>query len=298
MAQRQLITKDDVGEMPPEIISGLPAVVPDWGGDEGGGFEAPRPEEQRTPFLWLLQGGSPMCKEEDAAFDPRAKPGMMFDTALIRLYDVREKTGGGRNQAEPQPGDPPRGPVEVVPVFRKYIYVEREPFPGDFKGILSPEDERVQRYLEEQGPRKKLVTTEGTELVETFEIYVLYGPPGFTRANARRAIVSFSSTKIPVYQTFFEQGKDILYGGKNPPMWAHRWHIWSHYETHRKSGPSWNYRMAIADLKALDGVYPNKALLLNTDPLFLTASEFRDQIKGGKATADYAKQQEGSDIPF
>jgi hypothetical protein len=79
-------------EDPPQ--SGLPAAPAgtnvatyDLGEDAGAGTEDMRMEEQLTPFLRILQKGSPQVDEESPEHMPGAKPGMLFDTATQETYD-------------------------------------------------------------------------------------------------------------------------------------------------------------------------------------------------------------------
>jgi hypothetical protein len=229
-----------------------------------------------------------MCKEENEAYDPHARPGMILETGLGRLYDARRKTGGSGTSADKgwQEGEPPRGPIEFLPVHRDFAYVEREPYPGKFIGVRQPNDELVLRLLQEQGRFGKLRTTDGHEIFATFLLSVLYAASPLTETNPRRALVPFSITKNKVFQQIFDQSLGIRYGVKAPSFWAHRWYLWSAYEKN-DSGEFWNYRTAIIDPRALHGALPNTAVLGRNHPLYIMGKEFHDQIAGGAVKPDY-----------
>lgn len=75
----------------------------------GEGLENINLEDQKTPFLVILQILSPPCQRDNDAFVKGAEPGMFFNTALRKLY--------GRK-------------INVIPLAMKKVWLEWKPNRG------------------------------------------------------------------------------------------------------------------------------------------------------------------------
>lgn len=285
MAKTDLATVDPVQ---------LPAEMVDFGEDAGRGLEDASRNELLTPFLGVLHYQCPQIAEGDDSYVEGARPGMLFNTATRQLSNGRDG-------------------VEIVPVHREAIYTEWTPRDegGGFHGIRTSDDPLVTRLVKEQGRFKRLITPDGTELVEQYNLYLLYNPDGgeITATNAQEAVLAFSSTKIQAYKAFFTLAKAIYYTGKNgiirPPLWAHRWRLRT-LPKKNDQGAFFIYDLALVD-PAPTLTSPVNSLVPIKSPLYQRAKEFGDMLAKasaeGRTVADYdnaeaAVGNSDDEIPF
>jgi hypothetical protein len=277
-------------------------------GDALDADESSRIEEQVTPFLRILQALSPQCVEGEPAWLEAARPGMLYNTATQELYRAVPPNGEG---------------VELVICAKDYHYgawIPRDEG-GGFRGIFSPDDPLVEetkaRMVKKYGqsgrfrfPRKRdgrwtddaptlADTGEEVELVETGQVYALYGAPTLTAANAQRVIVAFTSTQLPVYQGWWTRHTSWRYElekGKPPTAlqpYAYRWRLRTVSQTNKK-GTFFNY-----DLKLADPAGPVPSMVKRTDSLYELARQFRTEYRAGQVKADYDSAAKTDDeVPF
>lgn len=282
-------TEDPSRQVPPATAPGTDLQVIDLGEDAGAGLEDLRMEEQLTPFLRILQKGSPQVDPAAPEYDDRLRAGMIYNTATQEAYDGREG-------------------VEVVVAARDPIYgmwVPRDSG-GGFRGMLKWEDPIVLRGIQKYGRFKKIphVTEDGeaVELVQTIQFYVLYAPHDLTDANAQRAIISMSSTAMPVAQRYLSKHNTKTYfqkSGQSLPaaLWQYKWRF-SLVPQQNASGSWFNWK----DPELLPpGVKIGvEALIPRTSPLFLMGKEFNAQYRSGQAKPDFgdAKAADNDLPPF
>lgn len=255
----------------------VPSAEVDYGKYAGAGFEGMGKDDYLVPFLRILQSNSPQV-EGGASPIPGAKPGMIFNNVTKELIA----------------GD---AGVTFVPVAREHNYVEYTPRDagGGFVGIRPVDDPLVANLLAAQGRFKKLVTKDGTELVETYYVF------GVAILSDRRmpAVVGFSSTQIKAYKGWMTNADGITIklpngGEAKPPLFAHRWRLGT-FPDKNKKGSFHSWRVALDGLSAADARLPV------SDPLFQQCVQFYESAKSGKVTTahDAGGQEAGGDeVPF
>lgn len=239
-----------------------------------------------TPFLSVLQRGSPQVNKKELGYIPGAEPGMFFNSVTQEIYEG-ENTG-----------------LEILLCWDDYILVEWVPRgkqgSGGFRGIRMVNDPLVQRLIREQVPEyrgrgifKKLITEAGTELIETAQLYVLYGPgEQIINTNAQPAIVACSSTKLTPVKRFINKAHNLNYGDIQPPLFAHRWRMTTVYET-RDAGDSYNLKFELcAKSNSMEALIPRGKPDAPT-PLFAMAEAFQNAVKRGEVRADDASRDGG-----
>lgn len=264
------------GENLPATTGGTTDVtVFDFGDDVGAGMENVRRDERKIPFLTILDPKSPQCKPVSAGGVPGAKGGAFFNTATGEVYDGEKG-------------------IDFVPVYRDENYVEfipKEPdgSGGGFVSIKSPTDPLVFQLQAKQGKFGKLVTSDKTELVQTYYLYgLLLNPDDGTPSPV---MVAFKSTQIKKYQGFITRQDSIQYPSRDkdgkpvmvkPPLWSHVWHISTRYE--QKGTFSWyGYVLRLRKEPSRESLIPR------TDPLYQTGKTLYEAITSGSKTGDYAE---------
>lgn len=300
-------------ENPP---NGLVSVNPtEFAPDEAGvGFEGTRLEEQTVPFLRMAQGLSPELNPGKGEHIPGLALGMIYNTA------TREKYAGIG--------------VPFIACKKEYGYGQWIPrdLGSGFRGMVSPDDglvrETMARMVAKYGssarfkfPRYKLGvwsdepprtrdTNEAIELVETGQLYVLYGEaPRLTYENAKRAVVAFTSTALGAYTGY----NDKHLGQRWPqragppaiaPIYAYMWNL-STFLDKRGTNEFYNWKV---DLVA-QGDYLKSLYAGGNPELFAMAKEFYAQIAAGAVRADDTAgsveggptgrpTDNGDDVPF
>lgn len=252
------------------VNGALPTEYNDMDDMTGAGLEAPRPEERRPSFLYLLQGQSKPAMRGTAEYVDGAAAGMFYSSGTRRLFD----------------GD--KG-VEFIPVFRELRYVEWTPFDegGGYHGDFGPDDPEIARWRTPENRFKALKTDRGTELVQTFSIYALIGAPGFDASMAEAVAIPFTSIKIKHYNQWYDRARNIRYPDSKgrlvvPDIFHHRWLLTAVFEPKWDPSGAWNVRIALAG-----GTNPRDSFISKRDPIYQVVKETHDAIKGG-LRADYA----------
>ncbi len=276
-------TEETSGALAPALASQPPVSTDlDYGDESGAGLEGLDSSEMLVPFVRMLQALSPACVEGSPAYDPSLRPGMIIHTATGEAYP--KELGCG-----------------FIPCARDASYTEWVPINpaagggggGGFRGTWAHDDSRIEQMIKAQGAFKKLVTGEGTELVETRTIYGLIVPRSADGAwmseLATNGVVSFSSTQLKKYKMIITrlqgllQGKMRMINGKKvfPPMWSWRWNLGTQPEKN-KSGSYYGWRLTLAEETG------NASMIFPNDELFQMASSLYHLVKGGLARADFA----------
>lgn len=271
----------------PAKTSGTDLEVVDFGEYAGAGLEDIQRNEQLTPFLRMLQGLSPELNPSNAEYVDGSQMGMIINTASQQLYPG--KTG-----------------VDLLVCARSYHYgawVPRDKG-GGFRGMYSPQDPLVQELLAKFGRFKALpfAGEEGEELqlVETGQLYVLYGPPDeLTEDTAEAAIVSFSKTAMPVYQEYLSRHMRWRWPqpdgtAKPAALWSYKWRLTTRSDKNSK-GEYYNWSMNLAP----PATRFQEALIRPDQPLWQKGAEMYKLYNEGKIKPDYSKDNPADDkVPF
>jgi len=280
------MSKSDVKEKPEEIK--VPSVIEsqstdvaiyDPGSDAGAGMEDITRDEYAIPFIRILDAKSPQVRPVSAGGIPGAKAGSIINMSTSEIFDGEKG-------------------IEFIPVHRDHKFVEwikrnDDGSGGGFVGIRAVDDPLVLELRAKHGQFGKLPTSEGHELVETFELYGLIVADGM----ANPCVISFSSTQIKKYKSFMTRVMGITYQGPQgpvrPPLWAHVWTLKTAYES--KGQFSWyGWRIALKEEP------PIRSRLKLTDPIYARGRELYEAIKSGRVTVkrDDQEQPDKEEIPF
>lgn len=296
----------------PNGAVGTALEVVDFGEDQGAGLEGLGLDEQLTPFVRMLQGLSPQLNPGKAQYAPGAKLGMLINTATGEIYDAIDVVICAREHVFGQwiPRDLGEGFRGNLPpddaLVRQTISRMAAKYGASAKFKLPRYDGKTRRWSDE--PARTKDTDEEIELVESGQLYVIYGPAGALDENtAQRAIVAMTSTSFPVYQSILTRHNSWKWlqndGRMLPaPLWTYRWRF-SAAATTNASGQEffiWNAKLAPPAENY------REARLLPTDPLYAAGKEFNRLFREGAVKADYdaaasaAGRDAGSDdaVPF
>lgn len=272
-------------------VSANGAIIPFSEEEMGAGFEGTRMEEQTVPFLRMAQGLSPELNPGKIEHIPGLSLGMIFNTA------TRERYPG-------QPG------LQYIACAKDYGYGKWIPrdLGSGFRGMVTPDDTLVRttmaRMVQKYGssarfkfprykdgkwsdePPRLSDTGEVVELVETGQVYVLYGLAPLTYENARRAVVAFTSTALGTYTGWVDRHRAQLWPQRSgppreAPIYAYLWNL-STFLDKRGTNEFFNWRVDLA----VPGDYL-KSLYAGANPeLFAMAKDFYAQVRGGLVRAD------------
>ena len=284
----------------------------DVAGEGDTGFEGTRLEERVIPFLRMAQGLSPQLNRSRGEYIPGLALGDMFNTVTGEHHDG---IAG----------------VEFVACWKNYHFGVWQPrdLGGGFRGMLPPDDPLVRQTLARMAqkygnsarfklprykngawsdePPRTRDGNEAVELVETGQLYVLYAPGKITHDNYQPAIVSFTSTALPVYNAYVSSHGSKLWTQPNgqrreAKITAYRWRLATFHDK-RAAGEFYNW-------KRIDLAVPHdfvESRYAREDPLlFAAAEEFFEMARGGRlkvADSEGAGREPGDDgdaggIPF
>jgi hypothetical protein len=295
-AEKEAQRRSDAGAPPDPIPNGglsttnnQVAVVEgtDFGDEAGAGMEGTRLEEQTTPFLRMAQGQSPELKPSDGGYIRDLRLGDVFNTATREVYDG------------------PTG-IEGIICWKDYGYGQWIPrdLGGGFRGSISPEDPLVTQTLSRMAakygssarfkmprfkegrwsddPARTKDTNEPIELVETGQFYLLYGPRPLSSANYKRAIIAFTVTALPAYNSVVTRHLNQEWPQPNgtrraAPIYAYKWWF-STFLDKRGANEFYNWRAELAKPNDFIG-----SLYAREDPqLAHAAREFFELARSGK----------------
>jgi hypothetical protein len=161
--------------------------------DAGQGLENVTAADVLTPYLTLLQKGSPQVDVDSSERIEGAAAGMFFNNVT---QEVLNKDGKG---------------ILVTPAFFEKIYTEwvDRAKGGGLKGYHLPDSEVVVKAIKDNNNSKigKLITPEGTFLVESFRFFVV--AVDLEAGSFFPAIMSFSSTQIKAAKGWLSKAKSM-----------------------------------------------------------------------------------------
>ena len=227
--ERQTISHEDVGQFPAEVLKppGTALEVVDFGDLAGYGTEGLGIDDQPTPLLRILHYQCPQIDRADPKFIHGAAPGMICDVSIGEVWEGQE-TG-----------------LDIVVCGTKRRYQRWIPRPrpglqivrqrsGNFRGFLETDDPIVGPLLSRHGKFAALPRSnedgETEQLVETGELFVLFGPPPLTHEGAQRAMVNFQSTSLGTWKMYNRRHESFRFpqpGGsmRQGPLCFWRWRL-------------------------------------------------------------------------
>lgn len=240
-------------------------------GDFGTGFEGADKDSYAIPFLNILQKMSPLVDEDNAAYVPGAKAGMIYNTVTGKLLDG--KTG-----------------FDIVPCYykRSYILWGQRDAGGGFKGEFAPEQidhmiadgkitviEGVYYKTPEDGSAVDPKKTDYYSDTRSHYVIVIDPETGETGS----AILSLSSSQIKaskMLMTALQQKKvDTPQGKRTPAMFMNKVTVTTQGQQNDKG--SWS------------GIVFNLNGLVGAKDLFEEAKAFYQAVNAGTVKADYTK---------
>lgn len=238
--------------------------------DAGAGLEDMGSGDVATPFLSVLQKGSPQVDETDKRYIAGARPGMILNTLTGELYDG--KTG-----------------IRVIACGYQKLYTEWTPRDsgGGFKGHHHESSATIATStVDDKGKRH---ATNGNLLVDTAYYFVLAVPD----SGPFQAMVSMSSTQLKKSRKWNSLMKGILLKKKdgrsfNPPMFSHAYLLKTEPESNDQgSWYGWNI--------TADGMVTDR-------DLYDIARAFNEQVKSGTVRTGPPPQDGDAattgDVPF
>ena len=277
--------------------------VVDFGDEASAGLEGMSMDEQLTPFLRMLQGLSPELNPTKAEHVPGAQLGMIINSATREAYSGSEG-------------------LDIVVCAREHNYglwIPRD-LGGGFRGAVPADDPlvtatlaravakygssgkfKLPRYRDgrwSDDPARTRDTDEAVELVETGQLYVLYGPPGaLDDTTAARAIVAMTSTALPVYQGLMTRHNSWRWrqpdGTMKPAqLWSYRHRLTTRADKNAK-GEYFVWSLVLAP----PATTYREALIARDDPIFEMGREFYQLHRSGGVKADFESGAADAEAP-
>ena len=239
--------------------------------DFGTGFEGADKDSFAIPFLQILQKMSPRVDEDNAAYIPGAKAGMLFNTVTNRLYDG--KSG-----------------FDIIPCYYKRSFIQwgQRDAGGGFKGEFTPEtiDQMIEHgqitvvegvYYKTPEDGSAVDPKKTDYFADTRAHYVITIDPETGETGS--AILSLASSQIKpskMLMTALQQKKiDTPNGKRTPPMFLNKVRVTT--QGQQNDAGSWS------------GIVFNLNGLVTEKDLFEEAKAFYTSVSSGAVKADYTK---------
>jgi len=232
----------------------------DFAADVGQGMENADKDSFAIPFLRVLQKISPQCDENDAAYLPAAKGGMLFNTVTSKLY--------------------PDGVIFLPCAFqRRFIVWAPRGSESGFKGELLPEEVSAMRadgrIVESDG---RLYIGEANEkkadrVVDTRSHFgIVVDDDGWSQV-----VLPLASTQIKKSKQLMSILSSARINGVTPPTWMNQIKIIPVLESNDQG--SWY------------GVRFEPAGYINSEELYQAGKAFHAAIAAGEAKVTYATDE-------
>lgn len=192
----------------------------DFGEHAGGGKANMTSEDQKIPYLFVLQALSKVVSDPSKKV-AGAESGMLFDSVSKELYDGQEG-------------------IIIVPCSTRQLWVEWQGAPGSGTVVnrFSPQDPVVVEARRKFGFNEEK-TAAGNSLVQTFYVIGMILPTSDATVPSGAVLIPFSSTKITPYQESIGVMRTLL--GK-APLYAFRLRVRTKSET-RPKGTYFNFSL-------------------------------------------------------
>lgn len=240
----------------------VPAVM-DFEQDAGQGFEDLTADDMQTPFLVLLQKGSPQVDEDNdsAPTLDGAKAGMFLNSVTNELFDEAD--------------------VICVAYRRAFTNWAKREDGGGFLGEISVDDPVIHEAVRDEKNRD--ILPDGTQIADTRTFYILHVK---SDGDLVPMILALTSTQIKKARRWLTVMSTLKVSGKtgqfNPPIYSQIYNIKSTSESNAKG--NW---------KGLDITH---AGAVTTPEQYEAAKRFRKLVSEGAVKA--AQPVEGDDVPF
>lgn len=181
--------------------AGLPAEYAGLEEYAGQGLDDLDSSDRSVPFLKVLEKNSPEIETVDGA-----KPGMIIDTATLKLYDS----------------------IRFVPAAREHAFVEWVPIDNG-GGLVASYDMNSDIAKWAKSQRGKISLKNGNDLVETFYLFgILLPEEGDDELDPKPVVLSFTSTRIKTYKSIVNRSDSIMLMGANGRKFKAPWfcHVW------------------------------------------------------------------------
>jgi len=225
-----------------------------------------------VPRLALLEKMSPQVDESEAEFIEGAKPGMIFNSVTNEIYDVTDEA------------------LKIIPCLRKHVFVEwvtRE----DGGGFVAVYDYATGRDMMKQTTRDEKnrdILSNGHELQETMEFYVLYLDPNNNELTP--AVISMARTRMKEAKRWnFRIDNRVVNGRKLKDIAQ----VYDMKSAQRKGDQGTSYVWKAGDSLTVDQVFDDYRAAMQH------AIEFRTAVASGERGVDYndTTAQQHEDIP-
>jgi hypothetical protein len=266
----------EVAVMPP--TAGDVVVFDQYLEDSGLGFETMGAGDLATPFMGVLQKGSPQCDDATPKYVEGARQGMLFNTLTGKMYDG--KVG-----------------VEVIPCgYRKMVIEWTARDQGG--GFIAQHDPEADIVKEASMVNGHLTARNGHWLVDTAYYFVLFRDPA--EDVWQHCIISMQSTQMKKSRKWNSimsglqlkvnrNGKVVSF---NPPMFSHVYRMKTVGESNEK-GTWYGW-----DISVIGPVQDSD--------IYKKAKDFHSKVASGEVQAgappkddvDDTKEGKGSDVPF
>lgn len=229
------------------------------------GFGSVDSSDYAVPRIGILGELSPQVRKTDPKYIQGAEPGMLADVGLGELFPES---------------------IHFLPVLREKVWLEW----GDRKaniGIVNRFDYDVikERGLE-RNDRNEYKTKEGTEIIQTVQLYGLN-----LSAGGRPSFVSLKKSGLKTARQFLTKASMLkLPNGRQAPLF-YKSYILSSFQD-QGNGNSW------FALKIEDG--PTVTDLPNWQELVETAKAFQQSVSSGEKRADLREDDvaDSDEAPF
>lgn len=237
----------------------------EYGADVGAGYEGQTAADTSIPFLSIAEALSAAVDEG------RAVPGQIVNSVTGNIADA----------------------VMIVPCRTDHVYIEWRPRAegGGYLGRHAPSSAIVAAALAASTEFGRYMTTGGSELQESFEVYCVVVDPAGEPAGF--AVLSFTGARIRVYRHWMTRLRSFLVptlAGRRPaPLFAHLTRL----STEKVKAPKGTYH--IPRLEPARGSLAD-SLIAPDSALYVAARDLRSLIEQGKAAA--APPVSPDEIPF
>lgn len=243
------------------------------------GFEDVGSHEISIPFINVAQSNSEVVTEG------KAKAGDLWNNVMEIAY-------------------PGTTGLKIIPCLRQEVFVEWVPIDdgGGFVGVHEKDSAFVLEHIKANGGSTRGLKCEGGkhDLVQTFQLFVLVVDDD---GNTERAVIAFTSTKIPRYKSFLskalaQQIFDPATKRKTQiPLFGHVYRVTTEPDQNKKGQKFHNISIAF------EGGTPKDARMLPSDPLVAEAVAFAEMVQSGLAKADMSSQdtvdaKTDDEVPF
>lgn len=222
----------------------------------GAGFEDVQAKDLQIPFIYLIQKLSPQLDDIKPEYNPDAKAGDLFNNVTKELSKQ----------------------LTVIPVYFTSAMVEWKPNRGGFVGQHKHSAEVVlkSRTITDHNGKRKVITAQGNELVDTAYVHILYKT---AQETWEHAVLSFTSTQLKKSRQWLTTSqKYTMPNGRPYPMFAFTYTLDKVLESN-DSGNWYGYK-----------IERNSETPIEDDALIAKAVDTYQQIKSGIGTLAYGEE--------